>query len=127
MATRAQIAANDKRIEAIKKRIDPARQVLIVVDCALDELLGADSTDLVCRRHVELYPRDARATFLVVRTGSSRDSPHGQSDMASGQLLAEIRARQQKPLAITWQPGPECDSEATDLRIPETPSKSALN
>jgi hypothetical protein len=106
MATRAQIAKIAATIEELARKIDPAPELaLIIIDPELDELLGYDATELVHRRHVQLFPSDRHAKkVLLVRTGSTRDTPHGQADRASGQLLAEIRARRQKQLAITWQP-----------------------
>jgi hypothetical protein len=107
--TRATIAKLSARIEELARRVDPAPEmVLVVIDGELDALLGTDATELVCKRHVELFPADARAKrFLIIRTGATRDAPHSQADRASGELLSELRKQRQKPLAITWQPPPD--------------------
>ena len=100
--TRATIAKLSARIEELARALDPAPELaLVVVDAELDTLLGSDCSELVYRRHLELYPGDARAkTFLIVRTGSTRSSSHSQADRASHELLVELKARLQRPLAL---------------------------
>jgi len=100
--TRATIAKLSARIEELARKLDPAPELaLIVIDAQLDELLDGDCSELVCKRHIELYPGDARAkTFLIVRTGATRSTSHSQADRASHELLVELKARLQRPLAL---------------------------
>src|SRR5262245_32716345 len=109
--TRRTIADLASRIDELAEALDPApRIVRLVVDAEVIEALGPHAHDEVWRRHCEIYPSDARARDVVfIVTGTTRSTEGREAiDRASGEILAALRARLQRPLELTYCPESEC-------------------
>jgi hypothetical protein len=93
------------RIDELAARLDPNanRELILIVDRRLTELLPDTWCDRVLEKHFALRSFDRNAgkiTVVVSSVERDDDGPVGPKDMASRELLRDLRA----PRAITHQP-----------------------
>jgi hypothetical protein len=106
--TRATIQKLSARIEELAERLDPSpKELRLVVPSELIELMGEHEALVALRAHyIKRQPQYARVKQTVfISTGCSRsDAFMAENEPVTLELLRQVRAQRQKPLAITWQP-----------------------
>jgi hypothetical protein len=99
IANRSSIQRLSEQIDQLAERLDPTpKQLHLIVDAEVIELLGTGAAhDAVLRRHLEIYPHDARARDVVfIVTGATRSTEGREgADRASGDVLRAVLAQRQ--------------------------------